>query len=286
MELIISLLTKSGIYAIFILSLNNIVMGKTGYWAVGHLALFAFGALITGIMTVILGISGIFVYLAFVISIFFSGILSLIPAISTLRIRGDFFIFISITLSEIVRVGAEYIAGPSGFSNISRPLGLSSDSSLMYFTLLIFLIAALYSYSMKKHPLKNISILARVAESSALSFGINVYNLRIKMFILGGMLAGMSGSLFAFYSNGTDPQRFNINEAIMLFALAILGGVDSIRGTIIATILYVITIFVLESLFRGPFGIYAPRLVSIFFGILLIFSINFMPKGIMGKRSI
>jgi branched-chain amino acid transport system permease protein len=105
------------------------------------------------------------------------------------------------------------------------------------------------------------------------------------MFILGGALAGMSGSLFAFYSNGTDPQRFSLDEAIMLFALTILGGVDSIRGTIIATILYVLTIFTLESIFRGPLGIYAPRLVSILFGTLLILSINFMPKGIMGKRS-
>jgi branched-chain amino acid transport system permease protein len=162
MELIVSLITKASIYAVFILSLNNIVLGKTGYWAVGHVALFAFGALSTGILTVVYGMSGMYVYLVFLSSILFSGTLSFIPAISILRLRGDFFIFISIALNEIVRVSVEFVAGPSGFSNIPRPPGLVSDSSLRYFSILIFLVTALYSYSMKRHPLKNISTLARV----------------------------------------------------------------------------------------------------------------------------
>ena len=286
MELLYSLLTKFIIYSIFILSLNNFIIGKTGYWAIGHLGLFAAGALITGIMTIVWKLSGYFIYTTFVFSIFGALILSLIPAIGLIRLRGDFFIFISLAFVETIRVIIEIIAGPSGFSDIPRPPGLTTDLSFMLFCLSIFIIAVLYVLSLQTHPLHNISVLVRLSEPSAQSFGINTYKIRVGFFTIGGILASLSGCLFAFYSNGTDPQRLNLNEAVTLFALTILGGIDSVRGSVLAAAFYVLIIFFLESFLRGPLGVYAPKITSLIFGLILIFAINFLPKGIMGNRSL
>ncbi|TAL67954.1 MAG: branched-chain amino acid ABC transporter permease [Bacteroidetes bacterium] len=286
MDLLLSLLTKFFIYAIFLFSLNNIVIGKTGYWAIGHIAYFAIGALFTGVITVIFHFTGYYIYLALFGSIIISIIFSLIPALSILRLRGDFFIFVSITINELIKLLVELISGPSGFSNIPRPPGLTTDLSLMCLSSIIFLILVLYASIFKYHNLNYITTIVRQNEELAKVMGINVYYIRSIFIILGCATAGAAGSLFAFYSNSTDPQRFNINEAVILFALCAFGGIDSIRGTIIASMFYVLILFVLESIFKGLFQIYTTNITSIIFGLILIFSINFFPQGIMGKRGL
>jgi branched-chain amino acid transport system permease protein len=119
-----------------------------------------------------------------------------------------------------------------------------------------------------------------------MSFGINVLRNNVKIFILSSIIASISGILFAFYSTGTDPQRFSLNEAVILFALSIIGGIDSIKGSIIAAIFYVLVIYLLDSLFSGVSDIYATKIASLVFGLILILAIKYKPNGLFGKRKI
>jgi len=285
MELILSLITKFFIYSIFLFSLNNVI-GKSGYWAIGHICFFCIGALVTGILSVIYHFSESLIYLTFIIAPLISAIISLLLSLSTARLKGDFFIFISISIAILCNVANEYIAGPSGFSGIKRPIGLTSDISILFVSVAFFILAAIYIMSFSRHPLNRIYSLTRTSEKSAMSFGINVLKNNIKIFILGSILASISGILFAFYSTGTDPQRFNLNEAIILFALAIIGGIDSLRGSIIAAAFYVLVIYMLDSLFSGVSDIYASKIASLVFGLILILAIKYKPNGLFGKRKI
>jgi branched-chain amino acid transport system permease protein len=285
LELILSLVTKLFIYSIFLFSLNNII-GKSGYWAIGHICFFCTGALVTGILSVILHFSGKLIYFTFIIAPVISAIISLLLSLSTSRLKGDFFIFISICIAVLCNLANEYIAGPSGFSRIKRPIGLTSDLSILFVSIAFFILAVIYIKGFSNHPLNRIFSLTRTSEKSAMSFGINVLNNNVKLFIMGSMLASVSGILFAFYSTGTDPQRFNLNEAIILFALAIIGGIDSIKGSIIAAAFYVLVIYMLDSLFTGVSDIYASKIATLVFGLLLILAIRYYPSGLFGKRKI
>lgn len=285
MELLLSLLTKFFIYAIFLFSLNNII-GKSGYWAIGHICFFCIGALVTGILSVTLHFSGSFIYLSFIIAPIISAIISLLLSLGTSRLKGDFFIFISISIAVLCNVANEYIAGPSGFSGIKRPAGMTSDLSILIVSISFFVLASIYIKSFSRHPLNRIYSLARKSEKSAMSFGINVLKNNVKLFILGSVLASISGILFAFYSTGTDPQRFNLNEAIILFALAIIGGIDSIKGSIIAAAFYILIIYMLDSLFSGVSDIFSSKMASLVFGLILILAIKYKPDGLFGKRKI
>jgi branched-chain amino acid transport system permease protein len=285
MELLLSLLTKFFIYSIFLFSLNNII-GKSGYWAIGHICFFCIGALVTGILSVIYNFSGGLIYLTFIIAPIISAIISLLLSLSTNRLKGDFFIFISISIAVLCNLANEYVAGPSGFSGIKRPTGLTNDLSILLVSIAFFILAAIYIKSFNRHPLNRIYSISRTSEKSAMSFGINVLNNNVKLFILGSVLASVSGILFAFYSTGTDPQRFSLNEAIILFALAIIGGIDSIRGSVVAAAFYVLVIYMLDSLFTGVSDIYASKIATLVFGLLLIFAIRFYPYGFFGKRKI
>ncbi len=285
MELLISLLTKFFIYSIFLFSLNNII-GKSGYWAIGHICFFCTGAFVTGMLSSVFNISGGLLYFTFLIAPVTAILISLLLSLSTARLKGDFFIFISISIAVLCNLVNESVAGPSGFSGIKRPTGLTSDLSILILSIIFFILIAIYIKSLSRHPLVRIYALTRASEKSAMSFGIQILSNSVKLFILGSVMACLAGIMFAFYSTGTDPQRFNLSEAIILFALAIIGGIDSIKGSVVAAAFYVLVIYMLDSLFTGVSNMYASKIASLVFGVMLIIAIKFKPTGLFGKSKI
>lgn len=275
-NIILSLLTKIAIYGTFIISFNVFVVGKTGYWAVGHLASFGIGTLIAGILGQYFSIMGpSLVWCAGLVGILAGGILSIIPAFATFRLRGDYFILVSIGICELTRVIMEAITGPGGLSNVPRPYGIQSDIGVLSASLILLIIAIIFSYTFQHHRLEILFSLTRSREELALTCGIDVWRQRIGIFIFAGALAGAAGALFAFYSGGTDPQRFTLHEAVELFVLAILSGVGTVSGSLAASTLFVLVSFSLQSLFREASGAFAPKLADIIFGILLILTAKF-----------
>jgi len=273
----ISLLTKAIIYAIYIISLNSWVVGKTGYWAIGHLAFFGLGALFTGIVTVIYGISGLLFYPVALCIILIVAFLSIIPAVITLRLKDHFFILFSIAICEIVRVMVEIIAGPGGFSHITRPPGLQSDLSLLIASLSIFCLSSFILNRFRQHPLNTVCSMIRTNEADALVNGFDVRRIRIGLFMMGGGLACLSGVLFALFTTGSDPQRFTLYEAAILFTLAVLGGLDSTLGAIGAGIFFSTFSFIFERLLRNDAAILGPKISLMLFGIILIVTAIILP---------
>jgi branched-chain amino acid transport system permease protein len=93
------------------------------------------------------------------------------------------------------------------------------------------------------------------------------------------------GVMFAFCSYGADPKLFTTNIIIILFALLILGGIDSIQGAVVAGLIFVFFTYSLESALSSAFQIHAPKITQIIFGILLIVIPFVLPKGMFGKRN-
>jgi branched-chain amino acid transport system permease protein len=279
-NVILSLLTKIAIYGTFIISFNVFIVGKTGYWAVGHLASFGIGTLMAGILGQYFSTMGYsLVWCAGLISIVMGAALALIPALATFRLRGDYFILVSIGVCEVVRVTVEGITGPGGLSNVPRPFGIQSDIGMLSASLFAVVIAAIFSYTFQRHRFETLLSLTRSREKLALTCGIDVWRQRIGVFVFAGALAGAAGALFAFYSGGTDPQRFSLLEAVELFVLAMLAGVGTVSGSLAASTLFVLVTFSLQSLFREASGAIAPKLADIVFGILLIVTAKFSAEG-------
>lgn len=272
----ISITTKFAVYAVFLLSLNNIVLARTGLWPVGHLAFFGIGAFTLGFLTVTLHWSGILVYLAALIAVLIAALVSLIPAAATFRLRGDFFILVSLAMCELVRVAVQVVAGPGGFSGVPRPPGVTGDTTLMVVALCVLVLAALYSVALRKHRVETLCAIARAHEPTALTAGIDVQSLRTWLFAAGALLAATAGVLFAWYSTGTDPQRFTLTEAVILFTLAMLGGIDSIAGSLAAAAVFTVVTFFLDTILRGTAGVYAPRVADVIFGLILVITVRLM----------
>ena len=279
-SVVVSLITKIALYGTFIISLNVFVVGKTGFWAVGHLASFGIGVLVAGILgqQFALGENSL-VWFAGLLAAIIGGVLALVPVVATFRLRGDYFILVSIGICEVVRVSVESFTGPGGLSNVPRPLGIKSDLGMAIASLLLMGVAILFARSFRRHRLEAMFAVTRTHEALAWTCGIDIWRQRAGIFMFAGTLAGAAGALFSFYSGGTDPQRFTIHEAVILFVLAMLAGVGSILGSLAASTLFVLVTYSMQTLFRGSSGALAPKVADIIFGVLLILTASLSSEG-------
>jgi len=106
---------------------------------------------------------------------------------------------------------------------------------------------------------------------------------KMKMYSLGisAFFAGVAGSLYASYITFIDPSSFTFLQIIPLLLIVVIGGLASLRGTAIATI---IIILLPEPMrFIGfPSSMIGP-MRQIIYALILLIILIYLPKGLMGK---
>ena len=105
----------------------------------------------------------------------------------------------------------------------------------------------------------------------------------MKMYSLGitAFFAGIAGSLYASYITFIDPSSFTFLQIIPLLLIVVIGGLASLRGTAIATIIIMLLPEPLR--FIGfPSSMIGP-MRQIIYAIILLIILIYLPKGLMGK---
>lgn len=283
MDLLINIATKTMLYIVFLLSLNSLMIGKTNLWAIGNIVFFSVGCFITGFFSVHWG--NIYAsYLLFIIVPVVVALLSLLFFYASRVFKADFFLFFSLFFIELNSVINKMVAGSSGYSNIIRPLGMSSDLGLMLIVMLLLFIVIYGIYRFDKSRVAKLHTIIRNNELLAASWGININKTQLPVFVVSAVLSGLVGILFAFCTFGADPNAFTTSNIIVLFALVVFGGIDSIKGSVFSGMIYVLFTFLLESVLFPKYPLAAPKITQIIFGLLLVVSPLVMPKGLFGKR--
>ena len=104
----------------------------------------------------------------------------------------------------------------------------------------------------------------------------------MKSYALGisAFFAGIAGSLYASYITFIDPSSFTLMQLIPVLCIVIIGGLASLKGTVIATI---VLILLPESLrFVGfPSSIIGP-MRQIIYALILLLILIYKPKGFYG----
>ena len=92
---------------------------------------------------------------------------------------------------------------------------------------------------------------------------------------MAAFFAGVAGSLYAHHIGVLDPSKFNFDYSVEILLMAVLGGLGSITGSIIAAV--VLTI--LPEFLRG-FEDYR----MLIYAVILIIVMLFKPSGLMGQH--
>lgn len=280
----IHLIILIGIYLILGLSLQ-LALGYTGLINLGHIAFFAIGAYASALLT----LNG----MPFLLALLISGILAMISgfllAMPTNRLKGDYLALATLSFTFVVYALAlnwtSLTRGPLGLAGIPKPeiLGLSFSSNINFLllTLAVVLITYFIIRQIVNSPFGRVLGATRDNEMAVRVLGKNTFKIKLYALGMSAFFAGISGSLYAHYITYIDPSSFHIMQLIPILCIVIIGGLASLRGTILATI---VLILLPEPLrFIGfPSSIVGP-MRQIIYALALIVILLYQPKGFFGK---
>jgi branched-chain amino acid transport system permease protein len=120
------------------------------------------------------------------------------------------------------------------------------------------------------------------SEIAATSMGIDARQFKLSAFVLSGMFAGISGGIYAHYIGILDPQPFGLHESILFITMVVVGGMTSIWGALIGTVIIEFIsegLAILSHVIPGLKG----DIDTIVFGTILILIVMFMPEGLVPR---
>ncbi|MDE6357002.1 MAG: branched-chain amino acid ABC transporter permease [Eubacteriales bacterium] len=250
----------------------NLVTGFLGQLTLGHAGFMAIGAYTSAIFTKYVDLPQA---IGFPLSLILAGIMAaifgIIIGIPALRLRGDYIAILTLGFGEMIRGLIVYFSkitgGAKGF--IGVPF-YSNFTVVFWITILVLFI--LNTLINSRHGRAIISI--REDEIASEASGINIVYYKIFAFCISAFFAGIAGSLFAHYQGVLEPSKFNYNYSIEILIMVVLGGMGSMTGSIIATIVLVAIPELLSEFSQYRMLIYS---------LLLILIMIFKPSGLLGK---
>jgi branched-chain amino acid transport system permease protein len=255
-----SQLTIIFIFAILALGLN-VVVGYAGLLHLGIAAFFGVGAYITGILTVPSNPFQVGFLTALGASTIGAALLGIVLGAPLLRLRGDYLALVTLGFGEVVRFSIrnleEITGGTKGLNPIPAPqlpgwlalvvgwLGFEPDwyldYRLFYFLSLGLLVATFVMLrNLENSQLGRAWAAIREDELAAACMGVQVARVKFGAFAIGAALAGMAGCLYATRLTSTaGPDAYDFNRSIVILCCVILGGLGSLRGTLLGVLLLI-----------------------------------------------
>jgi len=256
---LISVIAVTGIY---------ILTGLTGMFSLGQASFMAIGAYVSGVLVVKAGLP---FWLSVLIAIIISVAVGYIVGLPTVRLRRDYISLVTLGFGEAITAllnqTQSITGGALGFSGIPKKT-----------TLLLTLISAivciiLVSY-FKKSKYGRQCIAAKSDELAAKAMGINVPKIKMIAFLISVAVTSYAGALYAFYTTYVDPGIFGWKKSAEWVIMVFFGGVNSLTGSIIGTII----LTALPEFLR-----FAAEYRTVFYAVLVLIIINFKPTGLFGE---
>lgn len=282
MDFYLGLLQVIGVHTL--LGLSAWCVLHTGQVSLAQGGFFAIGAYSAGILTALyhwpLG-------LALPVAALVSACVAVAVGFPALRVKGLMLVVATTAFAEIVRLfffnfrwRVQSAAGPIG------PDGELGFGGIRYFQshgwgsmqvlALIWSMVALVMLALWWLDRSRIGTLWRAVgedEVAAQSAGINLTAAKVSAFGIGGLIAGLAGALFAHNTTHIEHTNFTILLATFAIAYPILGGLNSLAGTIVAVLF--IQGFLIEGLrFLGDWR-------SLLFGALILVVMLIRPGGVL-----
>ncbi|MCD8048209.1 MAG: branched-chain amino acid ABC transporter permease [Clostridia bacterium] len=298
-----SLLVPICVYSMLAVSLN-LTVGILGELSLGHAGFVCVGAFSGAMFTRCL--SGVMpgwlcFLLAFVVGAIVAGVFGLLIGIPVLRLRGDYLAIVTLAFGEIIKniVNVIYVGrDSSGFTivfNSNAGVSLDSDGEWLMngaqgvtgitkyssFTIgvVLLLITLVVVLNFINSRTGRAVMAIRDNRIAAEATGINVTKYKLMAFTVSAVLAGMAGVLYAHNYVILKAKTFDYNFSILILVFVVLGGIGSVRGSVIAaTILYI-----LPEMLRG-FSEYRMLIYAIVLIICMLF--NWSPSAIEWREKV
>ena len=272
-SLLKGLLVPFCIYVIMAVSLNLTVgilgelsLGHAGFMCVGAFAGALFSKCMKGSINPTLSL-----VIAIVIGAAAAAVFGMLIGIPVLRLRGDYLAIVTLAFGEIIKnlVNAIYLGRDSSGFHISfkdsmslkleeggeilikGAQGITGTPQAATFTIgvILVLITLFIVMNLVQSRTGRAIMAIRDNRIAAESIGINITKYKLLAFSISAGLAGVAGVLYAhnLTTLTAQPKNFGYNMSIMILVYVVLGGIGSIRGSVIATVI----LYLLPEMLRG-----------------------------------
>ena len=287
MDYIIHIINSVLIYITLVASLN-LILGYGGIVSMCHAALFGIGGYVSALLAIHLGFNFL---IGIVLAMATTGLIGFLLALPSLRIRDEYLILFTCAFQLVVYglmvTEVDITRGETGLSAIPRAnlFGIHFVTPRSYLPLLLVLCAILFfiCWRVSHSPFGRMLKCIRENESATESLGKNVLQAKVLTFMMGGMVAGAAGSIFAHYNAYLNPVSFSLHATILMIAMVILGGSANMLGSILGALLL---LGIPEALrfVPGTATLIGPLRDVVYGGLLIVF-MRFLPQGLIPEHS-
>jgi branched-chain amino acid transport system permease protein len=295
-------LVFASVYAVITLGLN-LQWGFTGLFNVGVAGFVAVGAYTSALVTTLdsshnMPGLGWPVVVGILCAMLVTGVVGLVIGAIALRLRHDYLAIttfgIAVTIQAIANNATSLTGGPFGVQFIPKPMqswfGTGTIWTLSYLVMCVLVLTLVYwaLQTLARSPWGRVLRAIREDEDAVASLGKRAFLFRLQSFVIGSVLMGLGGALYAHFVGFIAPEDFLPILTFQLWAMLIVGGSGNNRGAVVGA--FVVWFFwtasggLLREFIPQVYQARAAALQVVLIGALIALMLVLRPRGILGER--
>jgi branched-chain amino acid transport system permease protein len=273
----VHLLIMAGVFFLPAAGMNLLLAG--GQLTLGHAAFFGIGAYTSGLLALHGHVSPLY---GMVIAAALSALVGYLLGLVTLRLRGAYFVLVTIGFAEVIRLVAtnwiDLTQGPLGLPGVPAfDLGRADWAlSTKRQSYSLMLVLAVLAYALCARLLRSrfgrALVAVRQNERLAESVGISAYRTTLIAMVVACALAGIAGSYYGHYTMFLSPEVFSFYNTVTMVVMVVGGGQATVAGPALGALVFT---FVPEALRMASFY------RMLLYGVMLLLAVMFMPRGLV-----
>ncbi len=256
------------------------VTGFSGHLTLGQASIAGFGAFFSARAANAMHLPVLVAMLVGALAAVGAGMLAGYPA---LRRKGLFLGLTTLGLALIIDrfvFNAELFKGGPGGLVVHRPslfgIDLVGDRAFYFYELAVVAVVLVLAHNLRSGRLGRVLAAMRDSETAAQSIGIGLRRAKLFVFGVSAAMAGIGGALLTQANQNWDTATFNPVLGLFWFTAVVVCGVSSVRGAILAAVLYILIPRQLDLDIQSAIGLFG--LGAVFLGRL--------PGGLVAQWSV
>ncbi|CAN5620423.1 branched-chain amino acid ABC transporter permease [soil metagenome] len=273
-----------------ILALSWDVLARTGQLSLAHAAFYGAGAYTTALLA---RHADVPLWIGIPLGGLAAVVFALLLGAATLRLRGIYFAIATLSAAEVLKAVVHHlptgIAGGNAGMNVPtlfRPefiagqmerweVAFLRNEAYFYVYATLLCMTVLASILVQRSRLKHAFTAIRTNEEVAGVMGVRPARLKLLAFVLSSVFVGMLGGVEAHRVGSVLPeQSFSVSTTVLALVTPIFGGLYTTLGPIVGAL-------GLSSVQEGLRRVFSDGYL-IGYGVVLVLSILFMPRGVVG----
>jgi branched-chain amino acid transport system permease protein len=266
----------------------NLMGGYAKQLSLGHAAFFGLGAYTSTILLIRFGISP---WIGMLAGGVVAMLASLLIGALCFRLRGPYFAIATIATAQVLMLlflkfrdfawGAEGTTLPN-LGDAPLMMQFDSKSAYYYVALALLALGLAITYSIERSWMGFYLVAVGEDEDAAEAVGVDTTKIKRHIYLISAFLTALAGTFYVEYIYFIDPNTvFSFNISVEAALVSIVGGVGTLWGPVVGTVLLEATSALLQSWFGSGHG----GVQLTVYSLILIGVILWRPNGLIGLFS-